>query len=354
MGYIPHNAILDTSMMVLYTFYGYDEPLLLSILNNYYSPVSIQNATVSAPFMRRNIDTLTINAQMVNPANFNIEVKSIIRSLDGSVTDSIPLYDDGNHDDGQAGDLLYGGYLPPFSMENEFSVGIKMTDLDNNVQSLFADQARFTTIGPIAINGYYEVVRIPPNKIYFKFELRNDGQTKTAENISARLSTSDPLVSSILGSTQNYGDIDPGQIAVNQNNFGIIYSSLPNSYSLHFKMDIYSDGNYFWSDSTDVLVGFQNITQNLPETYSLKQNYPNPFNPNTTIEFDLPEASQVSLKVFTVTGEEVATIVSDRLSAGTYKYQWDASRTRDLASGVYIYRLQAGSFSQTRKMILMK
>jgi len=86
-------------------------------------------------------------------------------------------------------------------------------------------------------------------------------------------------------------------------------------------------------------------------SFSLSQNYRNPFNPSTTIEFDLPKSSEVTLKVFNILGEEVATLVSDRLSAGSYSYEWNAS---NLASGVYLYRLEAEGFVQTRKMILMK
>jgi hypothetical protein len=86
-------------------------------------------------------------------------------------------------------------------------------------------------------------------------------------------------------------------------------------------------------------------------SYMLSQNYPNPFNPSTTIEFDLPEACEVSLKIFNILGEEVATLMSDRLSAGSYSYEWNAGR---LASGVYLYRLEAEGFVETRKMILMK
>jgi hypothetical protein len=87
------------------------------------------------------------------------------------------------------------------------------------------------------------------------------------------------------------------------------------------------------------------------ETFSLMQNYPNPFNPITTIEFDLPKTSEVRLKIFNILGEELATLVSDRLSAGSYSYEWDAS---NLASGVYLYRLQAGDYVETRKMVLMR
>ncbi|MGE5860982.1 MAG: T9SS type A sorting domain-containing protein [Ignavibacteria bacterium] len=95
--------------------------------------------------------------------------------------------------------------------------------------------------------------------------------------------------------------------------------------------------------------------------FTLKQNYPNPFNPSTNFEFRLPaeafakagiaDRGFVSLKVFDLLGNEVATIVNEELSAGSYKYPWNAS---GLASGVYFYKLQAGNFSDVKKLILMK
>ena len=85
--------------------------------------------------------------------------------------------------------------------------------------------------------------------------------------------------------------------------------------------------------------------------FSLFPNYPNPFNPSTTIEFYLPKASEVSLKVFNILGEEVATLVSDRLFDGSYSYKWEAS---NLSSGVYLYKLEAEGYVDMRKMILMK
>jgi hypothetical protein len=102
----------------------------------------------------------------------------------------------------------------------------------------------------------------------------------------------------------------------------------------------------------------------------LSQNYPNPFNPSTTIEFDLPKTSNVKLKIYNILGEEVATLVSGRLTAGSYSYEW--SRPAGMASGVYMYRLETGdpsqgapngqgptgqagqSFVETRKMVLMR
>ncbi|MCL4708998.1 T9SS type A sorting domain-containing protein [bacterium] len=89
----------------------------------------------------------------------------------------------------------------------------------------------------------------------------------------------------------------------------------------------------------------------LPASYELEQNYPNPFNPSTTIAFALPKLSEVTLKVFDASGREVATLVEGRLLAGRHEVVLDA---RPFSSGVYFYRLQAGEFSQTRRLTLVK
>ena len=87
------------------------------------------------------------------------------------------------------------------------------------------------------------------------------------------------------------------------------------------------------------------------QSYLLNQNYPNPFNPSTTIQFSLPAKEFVTLKIYDVLGKEITTLVNEELNAGSYKNDWNAS---NLSSGVYFYRLQAGKFSQTRKLTLVK
>lgn len=89
----------------------------------------------------------------------------------------------------------------------------------------------------------------------------------------------------------------------------------------------------------------------LPQQFELAQNYPNPFNPTTTIRFTIPQSEDVRLEVFDVLGRKVATLVSERLAAGSYMAQFNASA---LSSGVYFYRLRAGSFSESKKMMLIK
>ncbi len=89
----------------------------------------------------------------------------------------------------------------------------------------------------------------------------------------------------------------------------------------------------------------------VPGSFHLKQNYPNPFNPTTTIGFTLPESAHVSLEVFNIQGQHMATLLNSSLSAGSHHVNFNAS---ELASGLYLYRLQAGDFVQTRKMQLVK
>ena len=94
-----------------------------------------------------------------------------------------------------------------------------------------------------------------------------------------------------------------------------------------------------------------NQNSGLPTNFSLSQNYPNPFNPATVISYQLPTASRVTLKVFDMLGRQIATLVNGQMEAGMHQVSFDASR---LASGVYIYQLQAGSFVASKKLVLLK
>jgi hypothetical protein len=91
--------------------------------------------------------------------------------------------------------------------------------------------------------------------------------------------------------------------------------------------------------------------ESLPKKFALEQNYPNPFNPTTTIRFAIPQNEHVTLKVYDLLGREVATLVNEARNAGSYDEIFDASKH---ASGMYIYKLQAGNFTASRKFVLMK
>ncbi|MFO7524291.1 MAG: T9SS type A sorting domain-containing protein, partial [Ignavibacteriaceae bacterium] len=109
------------------------------------------------------------------------------------------------------------------------------------------------------------------------------------------------------------------------------------------------DGTFEYSKVAEVEIG-------LPTRFVLEQNYPNPFNPSTKIEYSIPNAAtgqtlSVTLKVYDVIGNEVTTLVDEYKTAGIYEVEFDASQ---LSSGIYFYKLSAGSFISTKKMILIK
>jgi len=93
-----------------------------------------------------------------------------------------------------------------------------------------------------------------------------------------------------------------------------------------------------------------------PDTYLLNQNMPNPFNPSTSIAYQLPERAAVTLVVYNLLGQEVRTLVDEAMDAGYYKMTWDGRDAvgRQVASGIYIYRLKAGNFTHARRMMLLK
>jgi hypothetical protein len=106
--------------------------------------------------------------------------------------------------------------------------------------------------------------------------------------------------------------------------------------------------NIFFYDETAVSIEDENDS---PRNFALSQNYPNPFNPATQIQYTIPESGMVQLDVFNIMGQRVATLVSETMNAGTHTVSFDAS---NLASGMYLYRLQAGSVVLTKKMTLLK
>jgi hypothetical protein len=117
------------------------------------------------------------------------------------------------------------------------------------------------------------------------------------------------------------------------------------SFSYRLKQ-IDSDGNFTYSDIIEI-----DLTNKVPSKFELCQNYPNPFNPSTTINYQLPVSGFVSIKVFDVIGNEVATLVNEQKTSGSYKIIFNAS---NLASGLYLYKLETNGFVQTKKMTLIK
>ena len=128
-------------------------------------------------------------------------------------------------------------------------------------------------------------------------------------------------------------------------------NTIANSNYQYRLKQIDNDGSYSYSKIVE-------LVQSVPFSFNLSQNYPNPFNPTTNINFSIPvvdanftSTTNVTLKVYDILGKEVAEIVNDKLEAGNYTYEFDASL---FSNGVYFYTLRTSEFVQTKKMILLK
>jgi hypothetical protein len=114
--------------------------------------------------------------------------------------------------------------------------------------------------------------------------------------------------------------------------------------------DRYGDRELYYING-DLLTDVGESQNQYPDSYELMQNYPNPFNPVTRIDFSLNRTTEVTLEIFNVLGQHVETLVDGRREVGRYTVSWDGRRA---ASGVYFYRLTAGEYVTTRKMLLLK
>lgn len=124
--------------------------------------------------------------------------------------------------------------------------------------------------------------------------------------------------------------------------------------------NVYVTGSANWGSPTGLdfytfryaeVIGIKRISTNIPKRFSLYQNYPNPFNPSTSIKFDISRTSFVNLNIYDILGREVAVLVHENLTPGTYEYKWDSE---GLTSGIYFYKIYTEQFSETKKMVLTK
>lgn len=121
-------------------------------------------------------------------------------------------------------------------------------------------------------------------------------------------------------------------------------------------MNTYGVGVVYKTTNAGIPIGIEIISTEIPDQFSLSQNYPNPFNPETRIKFTIPAVGNgrdrsVRILIYDMLGREIAVLVNEQLNPGTYEVNWDASA---YPSGVYLYKLQAGDYSETKKMMLIK
>ncbi|MBN2088871.1 T9SS type A sorting domain-containing protein, partial [candidate division KSB1 bacterium] len=344
-----YNMLTEQFLKIVLSYFAYPHDKVF--------PYGLQ---VSSAYLKPEQDRLKITAKLNNPNAHQAQVVARILNTNRTFTDSISLFDDGNHADGPAGDGLWGGDLEPIAIEDNFSITVSSRDLNTNYYHVSRDSKQFTTIGPIVLESYTitsaDTLPNPGDEFDIRITLKNNGATVTATQITAWLSTLDSLGIVARNIKANFRNLEPGQAYTPGSRFGIrIADHCPENSKVSFLLNIASNGYPFWSDTLSIFVEasteISNLVSKMPLDFKLNQNYPNPFNPKTMISYQVPVLGNVELKIYSVTGQTVCTLVDGPQPAGSYQHEWEAG---SLASGVYFYRLKTDKFVQMKKLILLK
>jgi hypothetical protein len=291
-------------------------------------------------------DSIILNAQVENPNSHPVSIVTYIKDLEGSLIDSVFLNPSGD----PQSETWTGVWDTPIQ-EDFFKIDITANDLTTSESFTLKNIGRFTTAGPIGVESI-EFTHIPQIKRYsIKAYLKNNGNQYAVENISALLTCDDPWLVSLNNPSMGFPNISPGDIVSSMSTSTLVYndSTFPGYFNLSFA--IQSVGYRYWTDTILFTPTGVDDVQLVPTEFSLSQNYPNPFNPVTTIKYQIPHRSRVSLKIYDILGSEIVELVNEEQEVGYYNAEFNAAK---LSSGVYFYRLQSGDFVQTRKMILLK
>jgi len=214
---------------------------------------------VNPKYLNPQGDTLSVQAEISNPANHQVEVYAMIQNDDTTFQDSIQLFDDGLHGDGDPNDNIYGG-AKWFSGLNEdyFTTTLHTYDITAGIKIKSYFNTSFTTIGPVVLDGYSitssDTIPDDGDRIKFEYTLRNVGLSATAMKITSKVVPLDTF-STAINVVPNYGDIQAGHLVVGSDRQNIRFNhGLNPGIDVQFRIDIFSNNNLFWSDTFSVFV----------------------------------------------------------------------------------------------------
>jgi hypothetical protein len=317
------------------------------------------DVTVNKTFVIPETEEVAIRAIVENPIQDQLSITAELNSINDVLIDSLILYNDGEHADGEANDSLWGNtYMP--RQEQTYKVSVTTDNMNEESSLTLPNVAWFTTIGPLVLTGdltfhpWYDSTFHSGNQVKFKMHLRNESSTSTATDIQVKLTSPTPLIT-LADSTFGFPDIAPGTSTESFGYYDVSISGdiYPDTI-IYLPIMIYSYNYPLWSDSIqlDVISAIEdNRYSKIPTVFALQQNYPNPFNPITMINYQLPIISDVELSIYDLLGQKVARLINKRQKPGYYQVKWDASA---FSSGIYFYRIEAGEFQAVKRMILIR
>jgi hypothetical protein len=304
---------------------------------------------------RRSPDTIAILARVENPLGHALNVVATLNNGSGALLDSLVLADDGLHSDSAAADGLWGSVYVP-SKDDTIYVHIRTDDQA-------AGTSRSLPYAATYLFTHRPLLWVDNQRV--NFGQVDDGTpmldtTFMVRNLGGSPDSIEITIDYVLVSPESAIAVSPTLFALAPGDSQQVTFTLhppllaPSYYSaivwvqsrFGYGQTRYSKVMMFQKLATDVA-----DAGGVPGEFVLDQNYPNPFNPSTTIRYGLPTRSYVSLSVFNMLGQQVAELVRGEQEAGYHEAHFEAN---GLASGVYLYRLQAGGFIQTKRLVLVR
>lgn len=311
-------------------------------INNLVYP---HNITCDKSYYSPGGDEIQISTMIENPNSHLLSARGYIHNLDDVLIDSLELTKQTFNGEGE---IWIGNKIAP-AVEDFYKVSVTAFDQTASTSFRLPNATRFTTAGPVMIDSLIVTYNPFPRTFTVKAIVKNCGQTTSVNNLRLFMSTDDSSVTYLYGSF-TVDSLAAQQVIQASGSYTVRVDTNLFSGVFHFKFDINSGGWPYWQDEFDIPVGVEG-EELQPLAYKLEQNYPNPFNPSTTIQYSIKERTTVKLVLYDILGSEVEALVNEEQDAGYYKVNFNAG---NLSSGIYLYRLKAGSFIETKKMLLIK
>ncbi|MCW9066402.1 MAG: T9SS type A sorting domain-containing protein, partial [Ignavibacteriaceae bacterium] len=311
-------------------------------INNLVYP---HNITCDTSYYSPGGDEIQISTIIENPNLHQLSARGYIHNLDDVLIDSLELTKQTFNSEGE---IWIGNKIAP-AQEDFYKVSVTAFDQTATTSFTLPNVTRFTTAGPVMIDSLIVTYNPFPRTFTVKAIVKNYGQTSPVKNLQIFMSTEDSSVTYLYGFF-TVDSLAAQQITLASGSYTVRVDTNLFSKVFHFKFDISSGDWPYWQDEFDIPVGVEG-EELQPLAYKLEQNYPNPFNPTTTIQYSIKERTPVQLVLYDILGREVEVLVNEEQVAGYYKVNFNAA---NLASGIYFYRLKAGSFVETKKMLLIK
>mgnify|MGYP003322590153 FL=1 len=247
-----------------------------------------------------------------------------------------------------------GSWIP--QTESFFSVDMEMSNSDESLS--YESVALFTSVGPLNINVSGDL-SVEQNEVaILEFSIENNSQSQTVPNLSLSfLAESQECIQNMSGSTFQFDDLASGESTESYNIIVATNDHCGAGTSIVINANIASEGTVYWEDSFALTVEALNIAQDqIPTRYSLGEAYPNPFNPTTKISYELPNSEFVSIDIYNLMGRHIKSLVNINQDPGHRTIEWNETNdsNQPVSAGMYIYTIQAGSFMDTKKMVLLK